>query len=172
MRKLILFLFTILMFVACQNSAPTSNVTFDKLLAQTDSAVSVRYPNANLFEAQTVLVRNTENQLTDTIIPTATKIVYNLSGSTSRTLIVSFDSIGGPTFTTDPSPWLEDVVIKDSLIGLTSAIDTLYKADVVKPRSNYMTLRQPLYPGITEPLYIFGDPTYNVSVGAKTGSCK
>lgn len=173
MKKLLLFLFSIVMFVACQNPmASTRAVTFDNLLAQTDSAVAVRYPNATLFEAQTVLVRNADNQYTDTIIPTATKIVYNLSGSTNRTLMVSFDSIGGPTFTTDPAPWLEDVMIKDTLIGLKPAIDSLYKADVVKPRSNYMTLRQPLYPGITEPQYIFGDPTYYVSVGATTGKIK
>lgn len=173
MKKLILFLFSAVLLIGCQNSpVSTGSITFDNLLANTDSVVSVKYPNATLFEAQTVLKRNSENEFTDTIIPTATKIIYSLSGSTNRTLMVSFDSIGTPTFTTDPSPWLEDVVIKDSLIGLKSAIDSLYKADIVKPRSNYMTLRRPLYPGITEPQYMFGDPTYFVSVGAKSGRVK
>lgn len=53
--------------------------------------------------------------------------------------------------------WLEDVVINPNIIiDLDSAIVRLFQADIVKPKSNKMTLRCPLGPVIYNPAYYFG----------------
>jgi len=171
MKKLILFLFVTLLLAACRNSK-SSVMTFDRMLKTVDSAVLVKYPTSQLYEVETKLVRNAGGEITDTIIVSETKVIYGLSGSTGRTLIVTFDSLNAPIYTTYVDPWLQDVRIKSTKISLKEAIDLLYQTDTVKPTEDFMTLRLPLHLGIEEPLYMFGSDSNFVSVGANTGGIK
>lgn len=67
--------------------------------------------------------------------------------------------------------WLEDVAINiNNIISLDSALIQLHKADIMKPLSPAVTLRNPLGPTLTTPGYIFGSrKTFFVKVDAITG---
>jgi hypothetical protein len=54
-------------------------------------------------------------------------------------------------------PWLEDCVIDTVGLGLAEAID-LMRAANYDAAFAAVTLREPLYPGVDEPSYIFGCP--------------
>jgi len=175
MKRLILFLFVTLLLAGCKPAVESASpvvMTFDRMLETVGSTVLAKYPTSQLYEVETKLVRNAGGELTDTIIASKTKVIYDLSGSTGRTLIVTFDSLNALVYTTCTEPWLQDVRIKSTKISLKEAINLLYQADIVKPTEDFMTLRQPLYPGIEEPLYMFGSDSNFVSVGANTGGVK
>lgn len=169
MRKLIILFIAAVCLAGCQKQKPAM-ITFDGLVTAIDSTVAEKYPSAKLYEMETVLKRSADSVLTDTIVPTQTKIVYDLGHD--NTLVITFDSLGVATYTTYASPWMEDVCIPRVNFTLREALDILYKTDIIKPKTDFMTLRQPLYPGIAEPMYIFGNSQYYVTVGANTGVCK
>lgn len=75
---------------------------------------------------------------------------------------VAYDSVKGY--------WMEDLVIGlDSICDFNTALESLYKADMVLPESNLVTLRRPLYSVQYNPLYVFGSVnTSFVAVDAVT----
>lgn len=67
--------------------------------------------------------------------------------------------------------WLEDVNIVnvEDIITVDSAIMVINRIDCMKPSSNYVVLRRPLYPPFPEnPYYIFGNITQALAIDAVT----
>ena len=68
--------------------------------------------------------------------------------------------------------WMEDQnMCLDSInISVNDAYDIYMSSNRVKPHSNFMIVRQPLFPPFpTAPYYIFGDVFESVAIDSKTG---
>ena len=69
------------------------------------------------------------------------------------------------------TPWFGDFQINDEEINLTfaEAFERFMEANCPKPHSQYVVLRKPVGPQVTNVLYIFGNPADHWYVDAKTG---
>lgn len=166
--------------VSCGKGKTTADqtvkqLTFDEMRVAADSVAKAAYGKCvTLYEVEGVLTRDSDGTLTEMIVPEVSRVVYCYQENDTTmlgTVIVSFDKTCAPTVTKIDEPWLEDVKIEGSVKMLTfkDALDKLYQADIVKPTSNFCTLRQALLPTVTEPQYIFGNAKGWVTVGAVSG---
>ena len=166
--KKILFLAVMAVTVLFTGCKKTSE--FNRALNEDYATVQAEYPDSRLYEVQTVF--------SDIF---ATEDVENLHVVTSRAVFQTVDGMvlfidrnldmKTRTVTTVPGPWLEDIAfIPKDLCDVKDAVEAFYKADIVKPASNLMVLRNPLVPDSGDyPLYIFGSTnTSFVAVDSKS----
>lgn len=123
-------------------------------LGLTNIAVNLvreKYPDAELYEADGV---SPSGATTDVQKVNQWKFVFRLPNNS--TAIIETETWG--TFKPIqfiPQPWLEDVVIDWPIhMDITEAAKLLKDAGYTGEYAA-VTLRQPLYPGVTEPSYIF-----------------
>lgn len=69
------------------------------------------------------------------------------------------------------TPWFEDFRLNDEEINLTftEAYERFMETNCPKPHSQYVVLRKPIGPTVTNALYIFGNAGDHWYVDAKTG---
>jgi len=133
--------------------------TFLDMLVEANDIVSQAYPGAQFYEADlNIAMAGSPWRFVFNVPPANPKV-------TNTTAILS-NYMGN--FQMPPrhydSPWLEDVVIPLPIkLDLNTAVqlakDAGYDANI-----NYINLRWPLYPGVTEPSYIFNMPSLNMRV--------
>ena len=139
--------------------------TFLAMLNGAAAIVSKQYPGAQFYEADLNIAmagspwRFVFNVPAGAHGKNGTAFLYNYLGNFQLP----------PAFV--PQPWLEDVVIplpitRDLAEAQVLAEKAGYKAPIAA-----ITLRWPLYPGVTEPSYIFSMPSVGlwVFVGVHTG---
>lgn len=143
--------------------------SFLDILGEAVARVQDGHPGVQFYEADGSEVHDLEPPVTSLV--GAWRFVFN-DGSTAPNSAVTLSWRDG-TFD-DPqhhdSPWVGDRVIRLPVaMDLSTAIYLMRKAGHQNPFTN-VTLRYALYPGVTEPHYIFGTrPGPWVFVGVNTG---
>lgn len=128
---------------------------FNKRLEILNTAVMALYPSARFYEAQGIM-KETDG---DGIKPSVSEIKSVYALPINKTLIVtSSDSNPDiPVFEIVDSLWCEDKVMTPFVeMSLEDAFEQVNKANFVL-KDVHVTLRHPLHPKYTRPVYIFGN---------------
>lgn len=155
------------LFVGCKEKQSE----FNRALNEDYAAVVAEYPEAMLYEVETQFndVFNTRDRKNLHVV--TAREVFQVADTLVMFIDRNFDQ-GSVEKSLVPGAWLEDVVIRnvETLCDVNEALDALFKADIITPDSNLMTLRNPLGPKVfVNPFYIFGGTKSGfVAVDART----
>ena len=184
MKKL-LFLsaaFVGMLFVtSCSNSddpAPVTKTYYQQMLDDYATVVA-SYPGMNgyMFEAQYELTTKvTEKDWKDLKVK---EVIYVFNDQKTKDVVYAkrnFEYGLGLIYSFDKGQWQGDLPIDmtQKYIGLEEALEQLFKADIIKPATRFVTFRSPAQGELFDkhPYYVFGggsDVPVTVCVDAITG---
>jgi hypothetical protein len=146
-----------------------ATLSFDGAVNIAVRLVTEHYPAAFLWEADGTCSKGVTTQATGI---DHLRVVFS-DGHNNTVIIESavWGEFGAPVF--HKGPWLEDLPIAWPVkMDLPEAVGLVAKAGLLRPFST-VTLRHPLYPGDTQPYFIFGMPGAGwVFVGTRDKSVK
>ncbi len=123
---------------------------FNKILEQDYNSIKDTFPEVMFYESQ---ISFTDVVTSDTL---GLKSICNVFQAGRFSYQICHED-GKKEVIKKEDYWLEDVQIDPTkIITLDSAITRLMMADIVKPKSAKVTLRNPLGPKLLNPGYIFG----------------
>lgn len=129
----------------------------------------------NYFESTVMLKNFLDEEECDGTIESIVNVFMDIrldeTGGDTDVVIFTHSAACDTTEVVQHESWFGDFKLNDEEINLTfaDAYERFMEADCPKPHSQYVVLRKPVGPDVTNALYIFGNPNDHWYVDAKTG---
>jgi hypothetical protein len=196
MKKILLFLMSVIMFTACSGcgqSQENATTTDSTAVAAKDSTIVIDVDHAIAIDRQTMYAKYKDSYRwyeTEILLPefldaenvtSNPEMVVNVlqsiveEGNGADVWVHKFQHFKDGTVVHDSIQgfWIEDFALNDEAIKLnyTAAYDRMMQSNFPKPHSRYVTLRNPIGPVAINTQWIFGNINEQIWVDAVTGEC-